>query len=116
MIRIGSAHLWVHDQQEALEFYTRKLGMEVRADVTIPDLGGFRWLTVGPVSQPDIAIASVAIPGPPVVDETTSAQISSLVAKGWAGTVFLATDDCRASYKELVDRGVEFYEPPEERP
>ena len=47
MIRIANAQLWVHDQDEALAFYTEKLGMEVRADVTLPEMGDFRWLTVG---------------------------------------------------------------------
>ena len=48
MIKIANAQLWVHDQDEALAFYTEKLGMEVRADVTLPEMGDFRWLTVGP--------------------------------------------------------------------
>ena len=61
---------WVHDQDEALEFYTEKLGMELRDDVTVPEMGNFRWLTVGPVGQPDIAVVLMAIPGPPVFDET----------------------------------------------
>jgi catechol 2,3-dioxygenase-like lactoylglutathione lyase family enzyme len=115
-MKIANAHLWVHDQDEALAFYTEKLGMEVRADVTLPELGSFRWLTVGPVGQDDVAIALMAIPEPPLFEEETIKQIESLVAKGAAGTVFLSTDDCRASYEELSARGVEFTEPPEERP
>ena len=115
-MKIANAHLWVHDQDEALAFYTEKLGMEVRADVTLPEVGDFRWLTVGPAGQEDVAIALMAIPGPPVFDEETIKQIESLVAKGAAGTVFLTTEDCRASYEELKARGVEFTEPPEERP
>lgn len=55
MVKLSTVQLWVHDQEEALAFYTRKLGMEVRSDVTLPEMGGFRWLTVGPPSQPDIA-------------------------------------------------------------
>jgi len=116
MITIGSAQLWVHDQDEALAFYTEKVGMEVRSDVTLPELGNFRWLTVGPASQPDVAITLMAIPGPPVMDEQTAEQVRALMAKGFAGTVFLVTDDCRASYEELKSRGVEFSEEPEERP
>src|SRR5881275_3222648 len=116
MIRIANAQLWVHDQDEALAFYTKKLGMEVRADVTLAELGNFRWLTVGPAGQPDVAIVLMAIPGPPVMDEATAEQVRSLVAKGFAGTVFLTTDDVRASYEDLKARGVEFSEPPEERP
>jgi uncharacterized glyoxalase superfamily protein PhnB len=116
MIRIATAQLWVHDQEEALDFYTKKLGFEVRSDVTIPEYGDFRWLTVSPSSQPDVAIVLMAIPGPPVMDGDTADQVRSLMAKGFAGTVFLTTDDCRASYKELKGRGVEFVEEPEERP
>src|SRR2546423_5159855 len=116
MIRIANAQLWVHDQDEALAFYTQKLGMEVRSDVTLPELGDFRWLTVGPAGQPDFAIVLMAIPGPPVMDAETAEQVRTLMAKGFAGTVFLTTDDCRASYEELKARGVEFSEEPEERP
>ena len=116
MIRIANAQVWVHDQDVALRFYTEKLGMEVRADVTLPELGGFRWLTVGPAGQPDFALVLMAIPGAPVVDAETAEQIRTLMAKGFAGTVFLTTDDCRATYEELSRRGVEFTEPPEERP
>ena len=115
MFRIGSVQLWVHDQDEALAFYTQKLGMEVRADATLPEMG-FRWLTVGPAGQPDISIVLMAIPGPPVFEAETAEQILTLMAKGCAGTIFLTTDDCRASYEALVSRGVEFVEPPEERP
>jgi catechol 2,3-dioxygenase-like lactoylglutathione lyase family enzyme len=116
MIRIANAQLWVHDQDEALAFYTEKVGMEVRADVTLPELDGFRWLTVGPPGQEDVAITLMAIPGPPVMDAGTTEQVRDLMGKGFAGTVFLATDDCQASYEELKGRGVEFTEAPEERP
>jgi predicted enzyme related to lactoylglutathione lyase len=116
MIRIANAHLWVNDQDEALTFYTQKLGMEVRVDATMPEMGDFRWLTVGPVGQPDVAIVLMAIPGPPVMDPETAEQVRNLMAKGFAGTVFLTTDDCQASYEELKSRGVEFSEPPEDRP
>ena len=116
MIRISTAQLWVHDQDEALAFYTEKLGMEVRADVTLPEMGNFRWLTVAPVGQDDIAIVLMAIPGAPVLSDETAAQVRDLMGKGFAGTVFLTTDDCQASYEELKARGVEFTEQPEERP
>jgi catechol 2,3-dioxygenase-like lactoylglutathione lyase family enzyme len=115
-MKIANAHLWVHDQDEALAFYTEKLGMEVRADVTLPELEGFRWLTVGLPGQEDVAIALMAIPGPPVFEEETVKEIESLMSKGAAGAVFFNTDDCRASYEELKARGVEFTEAPEERP
>ena len=115
MIKIANAQLWVHDQDEALAFYTQKLGFEVRADVTLPEMGNFRWLTVGPAGQ-DISIVLMAIPGPPVMDPETGEQVRELMAKGFAGTIFLTTDDCYASYEELKSRGVEFVEEPEERP
>jgi catechol 2,3-dioxygenase-like lactoylglutathione lyase family enzyme len=116
MIRIANAQLWVHDQDEALAFYTQKLGMEVRADVTLPEMGNFRWLTVGPSGQDDVSIVLMAIPGPPVMDPETAEQVRDLMSKGFAGTVFLTTDDIQASYEELKGRGVEFSEQPEERP
>jgi predicted enzyme related to lactoylglutathione lyase len=116
MIKIANAQLWVHDQDEALAFYTEKVGMEVRADVTMAEMGNFRWLTVGPVGQPDIAITLMAVPGPPMMDEATAEQVRALVAKGFAGTVFLTTDDCKAAYEELSQRGVEFTSPPEQQP
>jgi uncharacterized glyoxalase superfamily protein PhnB len=90
--------------------------MEVRSDVTLAEMGDFRWLTVGPAGQPEVAIVLMAIPGPPVMDAQTAEQVRALVGKGFAGTVFLTTDDCQASYEELRARGVEFVEPPEERP
>ena len=116
MYKIANTQLWVHDQDEALAFYTKKLGMEVRADVTMKEMGDFRWLTVGPVDQPDFAIVLMAIPGAPMMDAQTSEDVRELMAKGFAGTVFLTTDDCRASYENLRARGVEFTEVPEERP
>jgi uncharacterized glyoxalase superfamily protein PhnB len=116
MITIGSAQLWVHDQDEALAFYTRKVGFEVRSDVTLPEMGNFRWLSVGPASQPDIAVVLMAIPGPPLMDAATTEQVRDLMSKGFAGTVFLVTEDCQADYEQLASRGVEFSEKPEERP
>jgi uncharacterized glyoxalase superfamily protein PhnB len=115
-MKIANAHLWVHDQDEALAFYTEKLGMEVRSDVTLPEVGDFRWLTVSPPGQEDVAIVLMAIPGPPVMDEETTRQVEDLMAKGFSGTVFLTTDDCQADYERLKARGVEFTETPEERP
>jgi predicted enzyme related to lactoylglutathione lyase len=116
MIRISTAQVWVHDQQAALDFYTNKVGMEVRSDVTLPELGDFRWLTVAPPGQDNIGIVLMAIPGEPVIDKETADQIRSLMSKGFAGTVFLETDDCDKAYEELSSRGVEFTETPEDRP
>jgi catechol 2,3-dioxygenase-like lactoylglutathione lyase family enzyme len=105
MIRITHALLWVHDPDEALAFYTDKLGWEVRADVTVAEMGNYRWLTVGPAGQPDVAIVLNAIPGPPVMDAETAEEIRSLMAKGWAGTVFLTTDDSRPPTKSSPRAG-----------
>lgn len=116
MIRIANAQLWVHDQDVALEFYRDKLGMELRSDVTVPEMGNFRWLAVGPPGQDDFALVLMAIPGPPIMDSATAEQVRELTAKGFAGTLFLATEDCHRSYADLTARGVDFVEPPEERP
>jgi uncharacterized glyoxalase superfamily protein PhnB len=116
MFKLSTAQLWVHDQDEALDFYTKKLGMEVRADVTLAEMGDFRWLTVGPAGQPDFSIVLMAIPGAPVMGPETAEQVKHLMAKGFAGTIFLTTDDVYADYEQLKSRGVEFSEPPEERP
>lgn len=116
MYRIATTQLWVADQDEALDFYTNKVGMEVREDVTVPEMGNFRWLTVAPKGQDDIAIVLMTIMGPPMIDAETANQVRELMSKGLAGTVFLTTPDCRASFEELKARGVEFTEEPEERP
>ena len=116
MIKIANSQMWVHDQDEALAFYTEKLGWEVRADVTMPEMGNFRWLTVGPAGQPDFSVVLMAVPGQPVLDDETRKQVLDLSAKGFAGTLFLTTDDVRSDYEELKARGVEFSEEPEERP
>src|SRR3954454_24830965 len=116
MFNISNTQLWVHDQDEALAFYTQKLGFEVRADVTMPEMGNFRWLTVGPAGKEDFSIVLMAIPGPPVIDDDTAEEIKALMAKGFAGTVFLTTDDVYGDVEQLKRRGVEFTEDPEERP
>ncbi len=116
LTQLAHVNQWVHDQDEALAFYTETLGMELRDDVTVPEMGNFRWLTVGPVGQPDIAIVLMAVPGPPVLDDETAEALRTLVAKGAAGGLFFNTDDCRATYAELRDRGVEFSQEPMERP
>ena len=116
MIKIANTQLWVHDQEEALAFWTGNVGMEVRADVTLPELGDFRWLAVGAPGQGDFSIALLAIPGPPVMDDETKKQVEDLMAKGFSGSVFLNTEDVQAAYEELKGRGVEFTEAPSERP
>ena len=113
--RLTTVNVWVNDQDEALEFYTKKLGMEVRDDVTVPEMGNFRWLTVAPPKS-EVALALMTVPGPPVFDQETSDQLKSLVAKGAAGGLFFATDDCRGTYEELKAKGVEFSQEPTEQP
>jgi catechol 2,3-dioxygenase-like lactoylglutathione lyase family enzyme len=115
-MRLTHINVWVHDQDEAFAFYTDKLGMELREDVTLPEMGGFRWLSVGPPSQPDIALALLPIPGPPVFDDETAEALKTLLAKGVLGGLFFRTDDCQAEYEELKGRGVEFMQEPTERP
>jgi uncharacterized glyoxalase superfamily protein PhnB len=115
-MHVQNAQLWVHDQNEALDFYVGKLGWEVRSDVTMPELGGFRWLTVSPSNQPDFAVVLMAIPGPPVMDSETADQVRLLMAKGFAGTVFLVTEDVDADYRRLSEAGVEFTTAPTDMP
>jgi predicted enzyme related to lactoylglutathione lyase len=114
--QLTNVQVWVHDQDEALAFYTEKLGFELRDDVTVAEMGNFRWLTVGVPGQPDVALALMAVPGPPVFDDETRGQIMALMAKGAAGGLFFTTDDCRASYEELSGRGVECQQEPTQQP
>ena len=114
--QLTNVTVWVHDQDEALAFYTEKLGLELRDDVTVPEMGNFRWLTVGVAGQPDVGVALMAVPGEPVLDAETQEQLKSLVAKGFAGGLFFATDDVQATYEELKSRGVEFQQEPTEQP
>jgi catechol 2,3-dioxygenase-like lactoylglutathione lyase family enzyme len=115
LTQLTHAQVWVTDQDEALEFYTEKLGMELREDVTVPELGNFRWLSVGVPGQ-EVSITLMAVPGPPVFEEETRNQILALLAKGAAGGLFFATDDVQGSYEELKGRGVEFAQEPTEQP
>ena len=114
--QLTTVQVWVHDQDEALAFYTDKLGLELREDVTVPEMGNFRWLSVGVPGQDDVAIVLMAIPGPPVFEEETRAQIHALLAKGASGGLFFATDDIHGTYEELKNRGVEFTQEPTEQP
>ncbi|MDA0160583.1 VOC family protein [Solirubrobacter ginsenosidimutans] len=116
MLKIATTQVWVNDQEEALAFYTDKLGMEVRADVTMPEMGDFRWLTVSPAGQEDVAIVLMAVPGPPVFDADTAQAIRDLTAKGAASAIFLTTDDVYAEAEGLKARGVELVDEPQERP
>ena len=111
MIKIANTQFWVHDQDEALAFYTKKLGWEVRSDVTM-EAWSFRWLCVGPPGQDGAGLVLMPVPGSPMLDAESSAQLAELVAKGAGGTLFLETDDCQAAYDDLSARGVKFNDPP----
>jgi catechol 2,3-dioxygenase-like lactoylglutathione lyase family enzyme len=113
---VSHVNVWVHDQDEALAFFTEKLGFEVREDVTLEQYG-MRWLTVGPVHSPDLQFI-LSLPGPPQIDEASAEQLMTLVARGavsGGGTVIFATDDVRADHADLSARGVEFTQPPMQR-
>jgi predicted enzyme related to lactoylglutathione lyase len=115
VIRIANTQFWVHDQDEALRFYTKTLGWEVRFDVTM-EAWNFRWLAVGPPGQDGVGLVLMPIPGPPMLEEQDSSALADLVAKGAGGTLFLETDDCKTAYDELSARGVKFSDPPAQKP
>lgn len=110
---MSHAALYVHDQDEALAFYTEKLGFEVCTDMTME---GFRWLTVGPKDQPDLHLVLMKLAPSPMMDEATVAQMKDLLSKGAFGAGVFNTADCKATYEELKARGVEFMGEPQERP
>src|SRR4051812_18728916 len=105
--QLTHVNVWVNNQDEALAFYTEKLGFELRDDVPLRERGDSRGLPVGLPGQSDAALTLMAVPGPPVFDAETSEQIKALVAKGAAGGLFFSTDNCQATYEELKGRGVE---------
>jgi predicted enzyme related to lactoylglutathione lyase len=111
---INISHIFVADQDKALDFYVGKLGLEVSAD---QDLGFMRWLTVRVPGQPgrDILLEK---PGPPSMDEATARQVRELIAKGASGfTVGFTTSDCRKTYQTLRAKGgVDFTQEPVEQP
>ena len=111
---VSHVGVWVHDQDEAKAFYTEKLGFEVREDATLDELGGYRWLTVGPPGQPDVSFI-LSTPGPPAMDPATAEKLKELVSAGALSPGILRTEDCRATCKELESRGVELAQQPDER-
>ena len=114
--QLATTQVSVHNQEEALAFYAEKLGLELREDVTVAEFGGFRWITVGVPGQPDVAVALMAVPGPPVFDAEAQEAVKTLVAKGAATGLFFATDDIQATYEGLKGRGIEFQQEPTEQP
>jgi catechol 2,3-dioxygenase-like lactoylglutathione lyase family enzyme len=111
-MRLTHTTIWVLDQDEALDFYTQKLGFEVKTDARLDD---FRWLTVNPPGQPDHELILLE-PGPPMMDQEAAEQLRVLVAKGVIGPGAFAIDDCAAAYARLSERGVKFLSAPTERP
>jgi catechol 2,3-dioxygenase-like lactoylglutathione lyase family enzyme len=110
---IAQSQIYVLDQDEAVEFYVGKLGLEINTDV---DLGFMRWLTVSVPGHPDREIV-LEKPGPPALDEATARQVRELLTKGaMGGCLFFTADDCAATYEALRTKGVDFTDPPTERP
>jgi len=109
---ISISHVFVLDQDQALDFYVGKLGLEVSNDL---DLGFMRWLTVRVPGQPgrDVLLEK---PGPPAMDEASADQLRELITKGASGfTLGFTTNDCRKTYETLVSRGVEITQEPTEQ-
>jgi catechol 2,3-dioxygenase-like lactoylglutathione lyase family enzyme len=104
--------LYVTDQDAAKAFYVEKLGFVERTDVSLGD--GFRWVTVGHPSQPELEV-TLMTPGPPLDEEMTDA-VRHALDKGKMGGLGLSTDDCHKTYEELQALGVEFVQPPSDRP
>jgi catechol 2,3-dioxygenase-like lactoylglutathione lyase family enzyme len=103
--------LYVRDQDEALAFYTEKLGFRVHTDVRN---GDYRWLTVQHADQPNFQLGLFA-PGPPVHDAATAQSLRAIIAKGAMPPLVMVVDDCRAAYQRLHGLGVEFNQEPTER-
>lgn len=104
--------VYVTDQDEAKKFYIDTLGFAERTDVTLGD--GFRWVTVGHPDQPELDL-TLMVPGPPLDDDMASA-IRRALANGSLGGVGLQTDNCKKTFEELSAKGVDFVQPPSERP
>ena len=110
--QLTHSQVYVLDQDEALDFYVGKLGLEVNTDA---DLGFMRWLTVNVPGQPERQLL-LEKPGPPAHDDATAEQVRELVTKGAMGMAgIFAVDDIHKTYEELVAKGVEFTEEPTER-
>jgi catechol 2,3-dioxygenase-like lactoylglutathione lyase family enzyme len=114
LTKVSHLTVWVLDQDEARDFYENKLGLEVREDSTLEEMGGFRWLTVGPKDQPELEII-LLVPGPPPVSPEATEQVKQLMAQGVLAGCIFEVEDCQATYEELRDRGVEFTHEPVER-
>jgi catechol 2,3-dioxygenase-like lactoylglutathione lyase family enzyme len=116
MLLIKNVQVWTLDQDEALEFWTTKVGFELREDVTYPEMGDFRWLTVGVPGHENPEIVLMAIPPEPMFPAETVEAITNLLAGGFSGGVFMVTDDAVKFHEQLVANGVEITDAPQERP
>lgn len=106
--------VWALNQDRAKEFYTEKLGLELRNDMTMGE-GGMRWITVGANDQPDVEL-TLMVPGTGTMDPESAEAMRTLIAKGMLGAGVLRTDDVWGDYERLKARGVEFVQEPQERP
>lgn len=113
LTHLAHAIIYVLDQERAIEFYTTKLGLEVRTDIT---MDGMRWVTLGAHAQPDLEIALMEPVAGPFHDESTAQQMRELITKGAMGAGVWRTEDCARTHQEFLERGVEFLSPPTERP
>jgi catechol 2,3-dioxygenase-like lactoylglutathione lyase family enzyme len=111
--RLSHTTIWVHDQDTAHDFYVGKLGFEVRTDASMEN--GFRWLTVGPKSQPGIEIVLMKIAPGPHLEPAAAHTLSELVRQGALGAGAFDTADCHKTYEELKAKGVEFLSPPKDQ-
>jgi catechol 2,3-dioxygenase-like lactoylglutathione lyase family enzyme len=100
--KIQVTTIYVLDKDEALDFYVNKLGLEVGDDFK---QGSYRWLTVRVPGDPGIVV-NLEEPGPPLHDEATGAQLRELVTKGALNGLVFQTDDTRALFETLKERGV----------
>ncbi|MCM3903585.1 MAG: VOC family protein [Pyrinomonadaceae bacterium] len=112
--RMSHATIFVTDQEEALSFYRDKLGFQVHTDAMVG--ADFRWLTLNTADQPDFEIVLMEPKPGMLMDEATATQLRAIMAKGVLGAGVFNTDDCRATYQELKDKGVQFVSEPAERP
>lgn len=111
--KLSHSTVYVLDQDRAKDFYVNKLGFECRDDAR---MGAFRWLTVGPKTQPDVRIILMQIGTGPMLDEASAAALRTLVEKGVLGGGVFVTDDLRRDYEAMKAKGVEFSRPPTEEP
>lgn len=115
-MQLSTTQVWVRDQDEAVAFWTGKVGFEITEDVTVAELGNFRWVAVAPPGQGGTAIVLMAIPGEPVMDGATRAQVTDLMSRGFATAVFFTTDDAQGEYDRLVAQGVDVVGEPTRQP